>query len=265
MLDDMLFGRDLERHVERVKEVAREAAELRHRKFHQLPLRDMSAWTALRAAQQWIAGHEAPRRAWQAERVRRVALQIGYARPVMEGSHVGLVRPSMSFNQLTHEVAVFPEGIVSRRVPPIASSLLHEATHHVTREIFCERFNVSSDEAFVMCDLNAREAPRTVFTAEALAFWNQACWMLAGSPEDVGECGHHEMVIHATHAINRPHEAMGDFAAALMHYTHVALHGRSLDLDMPFVHLSGSRAGLPIVVTDLAPTILEPLVKIVGL
>lgn len=265
MRGNILFGQDLERYVARVKEIARHVGDLRHQKSHQLPLRDMSAWAALRKAQEWIAGREAPRRAWQGERVRRVALQIGYARPVMEGSHVGLVRPIMTFNQFTQDVAVFPEGIVGHRIPPIASALLHEATHHVTREIFCERFNTTPDEALVMCDLNAREAPRTVFTAEALAFWNEASWMLAGSPEDVGEGGRDEMVIRAAHAISRPHEGMDEFAAALMYYTHVSLHHQSFDLGMPLVHLSGNQAGLPIVVTDLAPTILEPLVKIAEL
>lgn len=260
-----LFGNELERYIRRVREAAGEARDLRYRTSNEAHLRDMSAWTALRAAQAWIAKNPPPRQAWQGERVRRAALEMGYARPVMEGRHVGLIRPCMTFNQLTHDVTVFPDGIIGRRIPPIASSLLHEATHAVHREAFCERFELASDEAFILCDVNVDESPTTVFTAEALAFWNEACWMITGSPEDVGECGQDEMLIRAANAVTRPSEATEEFASALTTYTEAARSGQRSPLKLPVLHLRGPRAGLPIVASDLAPSILEPLLGLASL
>lgn len=171
----------------------------------------------------------------------------------------------MVFDQLTYDVAVFPEGIADRSVQAIASSLIHEATHQVRRWIFCERFGVSPDEAFVMCDLNDRERARTALTAETIAFLNQAHWMLAHAPEEVAEGGRHEMVLFAANAIRRPHEGMNDFVDALKDYTVISLNRvRPRGLNIPLVRLYGSQAGLPIVVTDLAPSILEPVTKLVG-
>lgn len=260
-----LVERDLEAHIVLVRRLADQAAELRQGRIKELPLRDMMAWGALRAAQDWIARHGVPIMAWEGERVRRTALQIGYARPVAEGKHIGLMRPRMSFNHITQEVAVYPAGIIDRRIPPIASTLIHEATHAVTRERFCERFGFTQDEAFVLCDLNDRERPRDVFTAEALAFWNQACWMVAYSPYDVGEGGRHEMVLRATHATTRSRDAILEFAEALEGYAaHALSEFRHTGFEAPLVWHYGTGAGYPIRVSDLAPAILEPLFEVLS-
>ena len=264
-MQDILFGQDLDMYIQRVKFLDGKAKEARGKWLDELPLRDMSAWTALRAAQAWIAKQEPPRCAWQGDRVRRAALEIGYRRPVMEGEHVGLMRTRMSFNQLSYDVAVFPDGILGRRIPQIAVTLLHEATHLVTRELFCERFDVTSDEAFVICDLNMREARRTCFLAEALAFWNEASWVLTKSPEDVGEGGSDELMIVATDFIRRPDDAVDDFAEGLAQYARRSLSDFTTGISLPVVYPNGSRAGLPINVSDLAPRILKPLLGVAKL
>ncbi len=240
-----------------IRELAVSATEQRERSSYKLPLRDMSAWSTLRAAQAWIAEREPPRIAWQGERIRRTALQIGYRRPVIEGQHRGLTRPLMAVGKLTQEVAVFEEGIVDRPIPSIAATLIHEATHIVTREIFCERYGYTQDEAFIVCDVNDREVWKTVFTAEALAFWNEGCWMVVGSPEDIGEGGRDRMLKVVAHALMRPAEGTRDLAYALASYTDRGV--RRTGLDIPLMHLDGPYAGQLIDVCDLAPSILNPL------
>lgn len=240
-----------------IRELATEAGEQRARSSYRLPLRDMSAWSTLRAAQAWIAEREPPRTAWQGERIRRTALQIGYRRPVIEGQHKGLLRPIMGIDKLTQEVAVFAEGIVDRSIPLIAATLIHEATHIVTREIFCERYGYTQDEAFIVCDRNDREVWKTVFTAEALAFWNEGCWMVVGSPQDIGQGGRDCMIQIVAHALMRPADGTRDLAYALACYTETGM--RRTGLDIPLVHLDGPYAGQLIDVCDLAPSLLNPL------
>lgn len=255
----IVAGSTLDRLAKRVRELAGEASQLRIRKSSELPLRDMTAWSALRAAQAWIAEREPPRNAWEGERVRRTALQIGYRRPVIEGRHRGLVRPLMTVNTVTHDVAVFEEGILERSIASIAGTLLHEATHIVTREVFCERYGFTADEAFILCDLNDDEVWKTVFTGEALAFWNEACWLLSGSPDDIGEGGRDEAMILAARMLARPNSGTRPFAEALAVYADRSLDSEGFGIDMPLIHLSGPKAGTLIDVSDLAPSILRPL------
>jgi hypothetical protein len=259
----LIVSGELQRMADGVRKLAREAAEMRCKPSHNLPLRDMSAWSALRAAQAWIAKREPPSMAWEGERVRRTALQIGYRRPVMEGRHRGLMRPLMTVDKISHEVAVFEEGIVERSIPSIAATLLHEATHIVTREVFCERYGFTPDEAFVVCDINDSEAWKTVFTSEGLAFWNEACWLFTGSPENIGEGGRDEMMVLAARMLARPEQGTCAFAEALASYADRRADFDSSGIDFPLVRLHGPQAGSLIDTADLAPSILQPLIEAV--
>lgn len=262
-MDQILVGKDLEEHIEYVRALAGEVRDIREAASSGMFLRDMSAWTELRRAQAWVAEQEPPRCAWQGERVRRTVLQFGYGRPVMEGRHIGLLRPAMTMNNLTYEVAVFPEGITDHSMAYIAAALIHEATHIVTRELFCERMRCSTEEALVICDLNDKARYDSMFTGEALAFWNQVSWLFVRSHETLESEEAYWMFKDVVQMINRPDAAVM-FAQSLDLYTARSLqHAPEADVSLPFIHLYDACAGLPIALGDLlAPSILNPLLHV---
>jgi hypothetical protein len=192
--------------------------------------------------------------------VRRTALQLGYGRSVTDGSYSSLADSIMAYETSTHEVVVLPKQVAKLTVPMAASVLLHESTHLVYREILCERTGFTLDETFVLCNRNEAEQYRTSFTTEALAFWNQTSWLLASSQEDLLNHEQREMLRYAAQMITRSSTGTTNFAEALHRYTISSIEdSQPSSVDLPLVYLDGHRAGSPVVVSDLAPNILEPL------
>lgn len=254
----------LRSHVEKVRSLAAGVRSARLQPPARLPLREMGAWTTLRAAQAWIAARPPPCRAWEGERVRRVALEIGYRRPVMEGAHVGFDRPVMCVDMVTSDVAVFPEELEGRSLPFVAGGLIHEATHIVHAQVYGERFGLSSEEVFVLSMLNDEERARSVFATEGLAHWNQAAWLLGHASLDLERRIQGSVVVEAARAVRRE-AALDEFAPHLVGYTTAVLRGRpDSGVRLPLVWMSGRCAGAPMVPSDLAPSILEPLFQAAG-